>query len=165
MKFSIAIWLLRIPLYLWDTNSIPMRLILWCDCFMFHFICVIRVSFRCLSCLSFYEMYIHCLRFVWIVFLVGVLFDCMVVPDTHHMSVVIYFHTDNASTPMSDPISDLLCLLIASLLEVLPVSYFACFCYGLLSVRYSFFSLLLFPHFTAFLRTGVPIVSFWRAFF
>ena len=86
-------------------------------------------------------MYILCLRFVWIVFLAGVLFDCVVVPDTYHMSVVIYFHTDNASTLMSDPISDLLCLLIASLLEVFRVSYFAFFFYGLLSVRYSFFFL------------------------
>src|SRR3954462_12378168 len=35
--------LLRVPLYLWDTNSLPVRLI----CVVFHFICETRTYFRC----------------------------------------------------------------------------------------------------------------------
>src|SRR3954471_17643109 len=47
--------LLRFPLCLWDTNSLPVRLI----CVVFHFICGTRTYFRCQSLdLSFIEMYI-----------------------------------------------------------------------------------------------------------
>src|SRR4051812_38575364 len=50
--------LLRVPLYLWDTNSLPVRLI----CVVFHFICGTRTYFRCDSPdLSFIEMYIPAL--------------------------------------------------------------------------------------------------------
>src|SRR3954462_14989218 len=46
--------LLRVPLYLWDTNSLPVRLI----CVVFHFICGTRTYFRCQSLdLLFIEMY------------------------------------------------------------------------------------------------------------
>src|SRR3954470_23444034 len=50
--------LLRVPLYLWDTNSLLVRLI----CVVFHFICGTRTYFRCHSPdLSFIEMYIPAL--------------------------------------------------------------------------------------------------------
>src|SRR3954466_8029028 len=50
--------LLRVPLYLWDTNSLPVRLI----CVVFHFICGIRTpSQRDSSDLLFIEMYIPAL--------------------------------------------------------------------------------------------------------
>src|SRR3954466_8004560 len=50
--------LLHVPLYLWDTNSLPVRLI----CVVFHFICGIRTYSRCQSPdLSLIEMYIPAL--------------------------------------------------------------------------------------------------------
>src|SRR3954469_1618959 len=50
--------LLRVLLYLWDTNSLPVRLI----CIVFHFICGTRTYFPIDSFdLSFIEMYIPAL--------------------------------------------------------------------------------------------------------
>src|SRR3954471_10436306 len=50
--------LLRVPLYLWDTNSLPVRL----TCVVFHFICETQTYSRYDSSdLSFIEMYISVL--------------------------------------------------------------------------------------------------------
>ena len=75
---------------------------------------------------------------------------CVVVSDTHHMSVVIYFHTDHALTLMSDT-RFLTCFVVdASLLEVFRVSGSACvaFATNFYPFGIAFLSFLPIPHFS-----------------
>src|SRR3954463_10054884 len=78
--------LLCVLLYLWDTNSLPVRLI----CVVFHFICGTRTYFRCQSPdLSFIEMYAPVLSGLFPLQAARV-----VMLDVYHMSLVIYLHDD-----------------------------------------------------------------------
>src|SRR3954471_6044194 len=75
--------LLRVPLYLWDTNSLPLRLI----CVVFHLICGTRTYFRCQSPdLSFIEMYTLVLSGLFLLQVARV-----VMLNVYHMSLMIYF--------------------------------------------------------------------------
>src|SRR3954471_6050779 len=82
--------LLRVPLYLWDTNSLPVRLI----CVVFHFICGTRTYSDASHLIS------HSLRCISLYCLVCVLLQVarVVMLDACHMPLVTLlddgFHDD-----------------------------------------------------------------------
>ena len=133
-KLSILTWLLRVPLYLWDTTSLLMRLILS----------------------HLYELYLHCC--VFCLFCIVLQDDCVVVSATHHLWFIF---TEALMLTSDDALSDLFYLLM---LACSRISGFRSCLVALLQIFIrSVLSYLIysFPYFTAYLGLGVRAI--WQA--